>query len=328
MGGSLIYLIGLLLALVLAWLIIEGIRFFQVRRLLLGGKYRNLAECKRALEHFSQRLKRDPRDWEAYKRRGEAFVFLKDHQRAIHDFSSALALHPDDEDILLQRGSSYCKLHQYDEAIWDCTRALDLNPDYIPAYSVRGQAYFASNEYERATRDYSGAIALHPDDERGYVNRGYYYLRRMELDLARADLQHSWNLKPNIFAGLMLNWLKLGQDDPQEDEELASELEKVAALDPKHPKAYLCQAIALYLRGAYNQALAKLAQAEFTLSENEFVYFWRGMVLASSKRKMKADQAFSRTSDLGLPRALWQPLKRLNEQAEVSYNIYGQELIE
>ena len=328
MGGSLIYLSGLLLALVFAWLIIEGIRYFQVRRLLRGGQYRNLAECKRAIEHFSQRLKRDPRDWEAYKRRGEAFVSLKDHQRATHDFTSALALHPDDEHILLQRASSYCKLRQYEEAIWDCTRALDLTPDYIPAYSVRGLAYFASNEYDLATRDYSRAIALHPDDARGYVNRGYYYLRRMELDLARADLQRSWDLRPNLFAGLMLNWLKLGQDKGQEDAEIADELERVATLDPKHPKAYLCQAIALYLRGAYSQALAKLAQAEFLLSEHEFVYFWRGMVLASAKRKMKADQAFSRTSDLGLPRALWQPLKRLNEQTEVSYHMYGQGLIE
>ena len=193
---------------------------------------------------------------------------------------------------------------------------------------MRGLAYFASNEYDLATRDYSRAIALHPDDARGYVNRGYYYLRRMELDLARADLQRSWDLRPNLFAGLMLNWLKLGQDKGQEDAEIADELERVATLDPKHPKAYLCQAIALYLRGAYSQALAKLAQAEFLLSEHEFVYFWRGMVLASAKRKMKADQAFSRTSDLGLPRALWQPLKRLNEQTEVSYHMYGQGLIE
>lgn len=323
MDGGLIYVIGLLLALVLTWLVIEGVRSFKRRRLFISGNYHNLTEAKHALEHFSRHLERDPHDWETHIRRGEAFAFLNDHQQAIRDYTRALALHPNDESVLLYRSRSYCKLHQYDEAIWDCTRALDINSHYIPAYSMRGQAYFESNEYERAARDYTRAIEMDSDNAQSYLLRGYYYLRTMELELAESDLQRSWNLRAYVPTGLMLNWLKLARNDGQKDEEIACELEKIARLNPKSTDARICQGIVLYLRGAYDQALARLKQAESTCPANKHIYFWQGMVLASQKHGGEANLAFSRTSDLGLPRALWQPIQRLDEQIRTTYKMYG-----
>ena len=171
MDGGLIYIPGLLLALVLAWPLIESIRLFRTRHSILSGMYRNKAQCERALDYFSRRLARHPQDWETYVKRGEAFAFLKNYQQAIRDYTRALVLHPNDESILMHRGRAHYIMREYDEAIWDCTRALDINPHYSPAYGIRGLAYFASDEYERAVRDYTKAIEMNPDNPQNYVNR-------------------------------------------------------------------------------------------------------------------------------------------------------------
>jgi Flp pilus assembly protein TadD len=323
MGGSLIPLLsGLLLALLLAWLLGEMLRWLRTRSSIHRGVYRTVAQGERALAYFSRRLAHHPRDWETYLKRGEAFAFLQNHQQALRDYTQALALHPNDETILVRRARIHYHLRTYDEAIWDCTRALDINPHYSPAYSMRGLAYFASHEYERATRDYTRAIEMNPENPQNYANRGHYYLRTMDLEKARADWQTSWNLKPEVATGLMLNWLKLAQNNEQEDADIACNLEKVAALAPHSADAYLCQGIALYLRKAPEQALVHLNKALALRPENELVYFWQGMVLAALHRNMQADQAFLRTSDLGLPKALWQPLARLDEQMQITYRNY------
>lgn len=322
MDGSLVFIPVLFLVLVLLLLFLEGLKLFQTPRFIRDGKYRNRAQCERALDYFSRRLSRHPQDWETYIRRGEAFVFLKNYQQAVSDYTGALALHPNDESILVRRGRVHYKMRKYDEAIWDCTRALEINPHYSPAYSVRGLAYFASDENERAATDYTRAIEMNPENPQNYANRGHYYLRTMELEKAQADWLQSWKLKPDVYAGLMLNWLKLGQGDTEEDTVIACELEKVAELDPRSPLALLCLAIALYLRNAYEQALAKLTRAAASEPENEFIAFWQGIVLATLQRNMQADQAFLRTSDLGLPKALWQPIARLGLQTRTSYWSY------
>jgi tetratricopeptide (TPR) repeat protein len=311
---------GLLLALALAWLLFEIIRSLRMRQSILKGMYRTPAQCEHALEHFSRRLAHHPQDWETYIKRGEAFNFLKNYQQANRDYTQALALHPNDERILVRRGCTHYKMDKYDEAIWDCTRALDINPHYSPAYTARGLAYFASDEYERAARDYTRAIELNPTHPQNYVNRGHYYLRTMDLEKARTDWQKSWKLKPDVATGLMLDWLKLAQGDEQEDAAIACELEKVAEIAPHSSEAYLCQGIALYLRKVHEQALTKLARAAAAYPENAaYIYFWQGMVLATLQRNMQADQAFLRTSDLGLPKALWQPMIRLGEQTQTTY---------
>lgn len=322
MDGGLISIPGLLLALVLVWLSIEGIRSLRTRRSILHGRYRNPAQCARALNSFTRRLARHPRDWETFVKRGAAFAFLKNEQQAISDYTQALALHPNDETILVRRGRAHYNMHKYDEAIWDCTRALDINPHYSPAYGMRGLAYFAEDEYDRAARDYSRAIEINPDNPQNYVNRAHYYLRTMELEQARADWQRSWNLKPDVATGLMLNWLKLASGDEQEDRAIADKLEKVAALDPRSADAYLCLGIALYLRKNYEQAQAKLVKAAAIHPEYAYISFWQGMILAALQRNMQADQAFLRTSDLGLPKALWQPIIRLGEQVQTIYWYY------
>ena len=319
MDGGLISISGLLLVLVLAWLVAKGIKSLRTRHNILSGKYRTPAQCARALDYFSARLVHHPRDWETYIKRGEAFAFLQNHQQAIRDYTRSLALHPNDETILMRRGRAYYQLNKYDEAIWDCTRALDINPHYGPAYTIRGLAYFASDEYERAARDYTKAIEIDPDNPKNYANRGHYYLRTMDLEQARADWQRSWGLKPDVSTGLMLGWLKLTQSDGQDDSAIADELEKAAEIDPRSTDAYLCLGIAYYLRNAYQQAQALLAKAAATCPESAHVYFWQGMVQASQQHKMQADLAFLRTSDLGLPKALWQPMIRLGEQAQTTY---------
>jgi lipoprotein NlpI len=137
-------------------------------------------------------------------------------------------------------------------------------------------------------------------------------LRLHNLDQARADLETSWQIKPTVSTGLLLNWLALlaGQTDEQM---LAEQLEIVADLAPRHNEAAICRSIALYLRQQYEQALAALAQAQDVGPENEYAFFWQGVILLSQKRQTEAAVALQRAHALRLPALLWQTLARLSQ---------------
>jgi len=50
--------------------------------------------------------------------------------------------------------------------------------------------------------------------------------------------------------------------------------------------------LTLYLRQAYEQALAKLARAEAVVRKASLISFWQGIVLAALQPTWQADQAF------------------------------------
>ena len=90
---------------------------------------------------------------------------------SIEDYSEAIRLDPDDANAYYNRGWDYDELGEYEKAIEDYSQVIRLDPNATDAYNNRGNIYYSLGEYEKALQDYDEAIRLDPDNEMFLENR-------------------------------------------------------------------------------------------------------------------------------------------------------------
>ena len=64
-----------------------------------------------------------------------------EYDKAIAHYSEALRLNPKDADAYYNRGIAWERRGEYDKAIADYSEAIRLNPNYADAYYNRGIAW-------------------------------------------------------------------------------------------------------------------------------------------------------------------------------------------
>ncbi len=92
--------------------------------------------------------------------KGVANEYLGKYQRAIEDYSQAIRLDPNNVDAYHSRGGVYEKLGKYQRAIEDYNQTIRLYPNNAKGYNSRGIAYYMLGELERACSDYQKACEL------------------------------------------------------------------------------------------------------------------------------------------------------------------------
>jgi tetratricopeptide (TPR) repeat protein len=83
------------------------------------------------LAHCAAALQKDPKDADAFYRRGRVHYDLRQYAQARDDFSSTLAIKPDFVEAYHYRGLAHQHLKQYREAAADVTAALKRAPKSI-----------------------------------------------------------------------------------------------------------------------------------------------------------------------------------------------------
>src|SRR6267378_3347075 len=95
-----------------------------------------------AISYFTAMIERDPRNWDAYLRRGEAEHALNERQAATIDYSKAIDLHPSEAFLYLRRGRHYNTLRACAEAVNDFEKAISLAPTSAPqGYNLAAELY-------------------------------------------------------------------------------------------------------------------------------------------------------------------------------------------
>lgn len=97
----------------------------------------------------------------AYNCRGGAYFEKRDFDKAMDDFTEIIRRSPDFSDAYYNRGNVYYEgKKDYDNAITDFTTAIDLVPDFALAYYARGVVYKKIGNTEMAETDFEKAKAL------------------------------------------------------------------------------------------------------------------------------------------------------------------------
>ncbi len=163
-----------------------------------GIAYYNLKLYEKAVQIYSNGLKKIPNNTLALQFRGNAYLELKDYANAIADYNNAIKnkenivkdieLNPNYlnasvdtknqyvngfiADTYLRIAKSKFALLQYDDAMQEINKGIAIAENYKEGfYNFRGFIFIIQGKYQQAINDYDKCIQLNPSFPFAYVNR-------------------------------------------------------------------------------------------------------------------------------------------------------------
>ncbi|QIR41039.1 tetratricopeptide repeat protein [Tolypothrix sp. PCC 7910] len=275
---------------------------------LQGVEKYERGDYKKAVEDLTKVITLNPRNSQAYNRRGDAFYRLGDYQKAQADSSKAIQLNRRDDNAYYDRGFSFYELGKYKQAIADFNQAIKLNAKNPYSYYGRGLARVELKDYSAAITDFSKAIAFHPKYSEAYLQRGIvrrrlkikeaaiqdfdtvieinphdakaYYQRGLTLfanNQSQAAIQ-DYNSAIEINPKYLEAYLSRGDvySDMGKNLEATEDYNKVIELNPKLAVAYLHRGMHRFSLGNYQGAIIDYNQAIQLEPKNAVAYNNRG----------------------------------------------------
>ncbi|MDX1919167.1 MAG: tetratricopeptide repeat protein [Candidatus Caenarcaniphilales bacterium] len=159
-----------------------------------GHKHYDEGKYKESLEKYSQAVKEDPKNAEAYFYKGLAEEKTDDYKGALVDYDKAIELKPKEADYYNNRAVIKGLTDNFKGAVDDLDEAIKLNDKEPEYYMNRGINKSGLNQLAQATEDLDKAIELKADYADAYFNRGVLYGKIEALDKAMEDFKKAKEL--------------------------------------------------------------------------------------------------------------------------------------
>lgn len=128
----------------------------QVQREL--KRLENLYEKNKAKEYENPELA------EKAKQEGNTHFANKDFPKAIECYSEAIKRAPRNPALYSNRAAAYSKLGELPMAIKDCEKAIEIDPKFVKAYTRKAYCHFMMKEYYKARECYQEALKYDPNN--------------------------------------------------------------------------------------------------------------------------------------------------------------------
>jgi len=139
-----------------------------------GEAYRAMGEYPSAIADYTEVIKLDPKNKEAYKNRGNMYLTQRnneDNDRAMADYNEAIKLDPNYKEAYNNRGLVYNEKGEFDRAIAEYNKALQIDAKFLLARLGRANTYRKQGDHDRALADYDEARRLDPNSTDAYPYR-------------------------------------------------------------------------------------------------------------------------------------------------------------
>jgi tetratricopeptide (TPR) repeat protein len=262
------------------------------------GHHKN-RDYHRAIGEFSEAIRLDPNNVNAYRWRSQAYAAIGDHPGADRDYSKVqelreLASTHQPTMVKLAKTFYFQRVHygneaECNQAIADITEAMRIQGNNPAAAYNRGVAYFQKGELDRAIEDFTQCLQLGPsavDAYKAFVHRGFTFLNQGKFREAVADFTEAIPLSPtDAFSygcrGTAYN--ELGEFDAA-----IRDCSEALRLDPDSAIAYGSRRFSYCQRGDYGRAIADYAEAIRLSPENPGLYQNRARAFRASGDEAKA----------------------------------------
>jgi tetratricopeptide (TPR) repeat protein len=269
-----------------------------------GVQFANKGDYETAIADFTEAIRLDPNNKEAYNWRGSAYHNNNDYDWAIADYTQAIRIDPNYMSAYYNRGNAYSNKSDYDRAIADYTQAIRIDPNYMSAYYNRGNAYRNKSDYDRAIADYTQAIRIDPNFALSYNNRGFAYFSKKDYDRAIADYEAALKIDPSYT--LAKNNLENARKAPMTQKAKSfyeqgvrvfkigsydtaiEDFTEAIRLDPNYADAYAFRGEAYFLKKDYDRAITDFTQAIRIDPNHAIAYNDRGTAYTSKKEYNRA----------------------------------------
>ena len=172
--------------------------------LSLGRLHWDRKQWHEAEAAFTEAIRFDPNNAEAYHRRAGCRVNTKRVADSLPDFDAAVRLDPKNPEVVKNRGIALLNMLRFDDAVRDLKSAIDLGPtDPQPYRKVLGQVYAQravetgkGKKWPEAITDMDEAIKLDPTNADYFDKRGSLRFNLRHFKEAAADFTEAVRLAP------------------------------------------------------------------------------------------------------------------------------------
>lgn len=162
--------------------------------------YRVKGDLDRAIQDFTEAIRRNPQDATTIEGRANAYLKKRDFDRAIRDYDDVIRLDPRRRGLYRtfhDRATAYLEKRDFDRAIADYDHAIRSNPllaNFIGAFYNRCRAHAFRGNFREALADCNESLRLRTAD--AFETRGLVYLKLNRPVDAITDFDAALRLNP------------------------------------------------------------------------------------------------------------------------------------
>ncbi len=202
-----------------------------------GLRYLWVEDYEKALPHFVEVVKQDPKHADAYFQIGYCMAKLGKYPEAIEAYRLALGIKAEDVDTHNNLCVAYNMIGRYPEAITSCRQALQIKPDFAEAHNNVGWALHRLGRYQEAIESCLEAIRVRPDFAMAHYNLGNNYFALKRFKEAMESFKEAIRIKFD-YAEAHLN-LGAAYNEMGRYEEAIASYQEAIRLKPGLPEAHL-----------------------------------------------------------------------------------------
>ncbi len=130
-----------------------------------------------AISHFETYIALHGPSQTAYFQMGLCYELEEKHRDAATQYTEAIRLDSMDTDAWFNRANAYISLNQLDLAIVDLSKVIEMNPRHTDALFNRANTYYHKANYRASEKDLTAHLMLESKDANAYFLRGHarYY---------------------------------------------------------------------------------------------------------------------------------------------------------
>jgi lipoprotein NlpI len=147
---------------------------------------------------LTQKLNDNPDDANALYRRGQVYASKGAYNLAINDFSDSLRINSKDVEAYNNRCWARTVIGDLQAALKDCNEALRLRPNFIDALDSRGLLNLKSGQTKNAISDFDAALRINPRLTSSLYGRGLAKQRNGSMSDGEVDISNAKAMDPNI----------------------------------------------------------------------------------------------------------------------------------
>ncbi|KAJ4811991.1 Hsp70-Hsp90 organizing protein 1 [Rhynchospora pubera] len=126
---------------------------------------KKLNDAERAKKELEQQEYFDPKIADEEREKGNEFFKQMKYPEAVKHYTEALKRNPKDPKVYSNRAACYTKLGALPEGLKDAEKCIELDPTFTKGYTRKGAVQFFMKEYEKALQTYQEGLKHDPNNQ-------------------------------------------------------------------------------------------------------------------------------------------------------------------
>jgi stress-induced-phosphoprotein 1 len=126
---------------------------------------KKLNDAEKAKKELEQQEYFDPKIADEEREKGNDFFKQQNYPEAVRHYTEALKRNPKDPRVYSNRAACYTKLGALPEGLKDAEKCIELDPTFTKGYTRKGAIQFFMKEYDKAMLTYQEGLKHDPNNQ-------------------------------------------------------------------------------------------------------------------------------------------------------------------